>query len=119
MTSLQARVKELLEAAGLPVSYNYPASWRTFPCVSWSEAGSRALAQADGREYLTELIYAVDIWAESPAQLAEAGAAIDAHLSGAGLRRTSAQDLYEEKPRLYHRALRYRVVADPEGGVHQ
>ena len=119
MTTLQARVKALLEDAGLPVRYGYPAAWREFPCVSWSEAGNRALAQADGREYLTELTYAVDIWAETPGQLAEAGAAIDLRLSEAGLRRTSCLDLYEDKPRLHHRALRYRAVTDPEGRTYQ
>ena len=119
MTTLQARVKALLEDTGLPVRYGYPAAWGTFPCVSWSEAGNRVLARAEGREYLTELTYAVDVWAETPEQLARAGAEIDARLAEAGLRRTSCLDLFEERPLLHHRALRYRAVLDPAGAVHQ
>ena len=119
MNTLQSRVKALLEATGLPVSYRYPAAWNAFPCLAWAETGNRVQAQADGREYLTELTYTVDIWAEGPEGLAAAGAAVDAQLAGAGLRRTFAQDLYEDKTRLHHRAMRYRALVDPAGDIWQ
>ena len=119
MNSLQTRVKELLDGCGLPVSYGYPAAWTAFPCAAWRETGCRALEQADAREYLTENYYTVDIWANGPATLATAAAEIDALLAGAGLRRTSSQDLYEEGPRLHHRSLRYRAVTDAAGNVWQ
>ena len=119
MKSLQARVRTLLDETGLPVTYGWPALWNRFPCAAWYESGSRALAQADGREYLTELNYTVDIWADAPAELAEAAQEIDARLSGAGLRRVSSLDLYEDGPRLFRRSMRYRAVVDVDGGVWQ
>lgn len=119
MNTLQARVKQLLEQTGLPVSYSYPAAWSRFPCLSWYESGNRVYAQADAREHLTELTYVVDAWADAPEALAVAGLAVDECLAEAGFRRTFAQDLYENRTRLHHRTMRYRAVVDGAGNIYQ
>ena len=119
MNTLQMRIKELLGQCGLPVSYAYPAAWRTFPCCAWRESGSRAYRQADGREHLTELSYTIDVWADAPGSLREASAMIDEVLDDEGIRRVASHDLYETGSRLYHRVMRYRAVVDAEGNIYQ
>ena len=119
MNTLQSRVKALLEATGLPVSYRYPAAWNAFPCLAWAETGNRVQAQADGREYLTELTYAVDIWSQGPAQNEALGAEIDRRMAAAGLRRDYMADLFDARAGFHHRSLRYRCVADGQGRVYQ
>ena len=119
MNTLQGMVKALLDEVGVAVSYRYPAEWSSFPCMAWYESNNREYAQADGAEYLTELTYVVDVWAESPAQAAEIAARADEKLASARFKRTFSQDLYEPKSHLHHRTMRYRAVTDAAGNVYQ
>ena len=119
MNTLQETVKRLLEETGVPVSYHYPAAWDPFPCIAWHEAASREYAQAGAREYLTELTYAVDIWAETPEELAQIGQDVDARLAGVRFRRVFSQDLFEARTQLHHRTMRYRALSDAEGNIYQ
>lgn len=117
MISLAERVKTLLESACPAVWYFYPQSWIRLPCVSWRESGNREFAQADGQEHLAELKYTVDVWAKSPAEMAELSAAVDGRLRSVRLKREFSQDLFESG--IYHRTMRYRCVADAEGRIYQ
>lgn len=117
MISLKKTVKGLLESTGAAVWYFHPQSWVRLPAVSWRESLNREFAQADGREYLAELEYTVDVWAETPAQVHELAERIDATLTSARLKRSFAQDLFGEG--MHHRAVRYRCVADAGGRIYQ
>ena len=117
MITLALAVKERLESVCPAVWYFYPQSWIRLPCISWRESGNREIAQADGREHLAELTYAVDVWAKNPAEAAELAAQVDAAMASARFRRDYAEDLFESG--IYHRAMRYRCVADAAGRIYQ
>lgn len=119
MNTLQNRVKALLEEVGVAVSYRYPAQWSSFPCMAWYESNNREYAQVDGAEYLTEVTYVVDVWAESPVETAGVAAAADGKLASLRLKRTFSQDLFEPKSHLHHRTMRYRALVDAEGNAYQ
>lgn len=119
MITLAGRVRDLLSGVCEAVFYFYPASWVRLPCAAWRESGNRTLKQADGREHLAELTYAVDIWAKTPEECRDVADLIDRRMAAARLRRAYAADLYESGARLHHRALRYRAVADEQGNIYQ
>lgn len=117
MISLAKTVRGLLESTGAQVWYFYPQSWLKLPAISWRESGNREIAQADGREYLAELTYTVDVWAKGPEEAAELAAKVDAAMTSVRLRRDFAQDLFEAD--MIHRTMRYRCVADQNGKIYQ
>ena len=119
MISLTSRVKALLEGLGAPVYYFHPQGWIAKPVISWRESGNREIGQADGREHLAELTYAIDLWADSPAQNAALSDALDARMFAARFRRDYLADLFDARTGLHHRSLRYRAVADAAGNIYQ
>ena len=119
MITLSGRVKELLSGLGAPVYYFYPQNWLSLPVIAWRESGNRELAQADGREQLAELTYAVDIFSDSPATNRALSEALDARMFAARLRRDYMADLFDARAGLHHRSLRYRAVADGDGNIYQ
>ena len=119
MISLANTVRGLLESTGATVWYFYPRSWIRLPAISWRESGNRELAQADGREHLAALTYSVDVWAKSPAQVAELAGAVDGAMTSMRFRRDYAEDLFESATGIFHRSLRYRCVADMDGRIYQ
>ena len=119
MNTLNQTVRALLESAGVRVMYFYPADWSQLPVICWRESGSREYAQADGREYLTELEYTVDVWDRSPARCAELAGRVHEALASVRLRRDFCGDLYDASAGIYHRSMRYRCVVDGAGNVFQ
>ena len=119
MAGLCAVVKRALAGVRAQVFYYYPASWVRLPCMAWRESGNRELARADGREYLTEVTYTIDIWSASPEENGALAESVQAVLAAEGFMRTYSADLYETASRLHHRVLRYRAVAGADGRVYQ
>ena len=119
MVSLGKTVRALLESAGVVTWYFYPQSWLRLPAISWRESGNRELAQADGREHLSELEYTVDVWSKSPEEVQTLARTVDEKLASIRLRRDFAQDLFDPATGIYHRSARYRCVADGKGNVYQ
>lgn len=119
MISLAEKVKALLTGLDAPIFYFYPQSWEKLPAISWRESGNRELAQADGKEHLAELTYAVDIWSDSPAENMALFAQIDKRMASARFRRDFAEDLFDTNTGRHHRTIRYRAIADADGNIYQ
>ncbi|HIS02420.1 MAG TPA: DUF3168 domain-containing protein [Candidatus Pullichristensenella avicola] len=120
MRTMLAQVRALIEEAADTdrVFHAWPSDWAKTPCVSYREEENRAYARADGVEALTELVYAVDVWAVGAQQARDLLARIDGALCGAGFARTQATMLFEERTRFYHVSSRYRILTDG-AGVYQ
>ncbi len=87
----------LCSAAGnARVSLTYPGWWTEVPAVGYREAINRVHRRADGKEYLTELRYDVDIWAAGAKEALEIAQSIDEAMAAAGYQRTHAADLFDE-----------------------
>jgi len=119
LITLAEKVKDLLDGLNAPVFYFYPMAWDKLPAVSWRESGNRELAQADGREHLAELTYAIDIWGDSPGENMALFARIDEQMASARFRRDYMEDLFDANTGRHHRTIRYRAVADGEGNIYQ
>lgn len=108
----------LEEINGEAVYYSYPAVWSTLPVISYSEVNNSDYAQADGREYLSDIAFKIDIWSDDPDVNAAKSLLVDFKLSLLGLRREFSQDLTEPSG-LHHRTMRYGCVAKQNGTIYQ
>ena len=119
MISLAEKVKALLSGLDAAVYYFHPQNWLRLPAIAWRESGSRELAQADGREYLAELTYGVEIWSESAEANRDLSRRVDERMTSARFRRDFMADQFDPGTGYYHRSLRYRAVADAAGNIYQ
>ena len=119
MVTLKQLVCDALSGACARVVYGRPACFRQYPLLCWRESLNRRFAQADGREYLTELNYDLDIFADSVEAAGEIAARADERMRDVGFRRDGACELYEQERQIAHVSLRYRALADANGGVWQ
>ena len=119
MITLKERVCELLSGTCEQVVCGRPAQIRRLPVLCWRESQNRCHAQADGAEYLAELNYSVDIFADSPESAGGIAAQVDARLTDAGFRREGSAELYEADAQICHVNLRYRALSDAQGKVYQ
>ena len=117
MRTMLTQVRSLIEgAAGAArVFHAWPADWSRVPCVAYREEENRTYARADGAEALTELVYAVDVWALGAKEARDLLGEIDEALCDAGFARTQATTLFEDRTRFFHISARYRVLTDGEG----
>ena len=119
MVTLKQLVCDALSGACARVVYGRPACFRQYPLLCWRESLNRCFAQAEGKEYLTEVNYTLDIFAASPESAGEIAARADARMRDAGFRRDGACELFETDRQIAHVNLRYRALADINGGVWQ
>ena len=119
MITLKQTVCDALSGACGCVVYGRPAQIRRLPVLCWRESLNRRYAQADGREYLSETNYTLDIFAASIEEAGEIAARVDERMQDAGFRRDGACELFETDRQIAHVSLRYRALADANGGVWQ
>lgn len=119
MIDLKEQVRDALAGACADVVYGYPRDRAGRRRIAWRESANRRYAQADGREYLAELNYAVEIFAETSEDAAALTAEVDARMARAGLRRESAAEQFERDAGVCHVSARYRALADAAGNIYQ
>lgn len=119
MITLKDRVFAALNGACDFVIYGLPDDLIALPRIVWRESRNRRHAQADGREYLAELNYTLDIFAETPEAAAEIFSDADERMAQAGFRRESAEEIFENDTGVAHINLRYRALADGAGNTYQ
>ena len=109
----------LEEINGEDVYYNYPSNWGALPVVSYYEVNNSDFAQADGKEYLSDIAFQVDIWSKDPDMNVEKSLLIDSRLALMGLRREFSHDLFESGSGLHHRTMRYGCIAKQNETIYQ
>lgn len=110
MDTLQAEVYTALVGTGYPVAYFFPQDASVFPRITFYESNNREYGQAEGREFVTEVEYTIDLWATTPEKTAEMAQAVDLALAALRLKRTFSYDLYEQDTRIHHKNMRYRAL---------
>jgi hypothetical protein len=91
------------------VFFYYPKSFKKLPCVSYYENNNSPARAADDAEYLTEINYQVDVWAEKSAEASEIAGRVNAALTAAGFTREFSHDLYEPGAAA-HKTMRYQYI---------
>ncbi|MBQ8508250.1 MAG: hypothetical protein IJ466_12580 [Clostridia bacterium] len=119
MITIKEELRAALSGVCGEVVYGYPRDFTGDTLVGWRESGNARHAQADGREYLAELEYTLEIFAPAPEAAADLLAACDERMRGIGLRRESSAEVFEENAALCHISARYRALADIEGNIYQ
>ena len=89
------------------------------PCIAWRESVNRCFAQADAREHLAELNYALEVFAPAPEAAAALLAGADERMRELGFRRESAAEQLEQDTGICHISARYRALADAAGNLYQ
>ncbi len=89
------------------VFFYYPDDFKLLPCISYYESGRVAAACADDKEYMTEVIFAVDIWAMTSPEAGEISVKADEALRSVGFFRISEADAYK-KGAPAHRTMKYK-----------
>ena len=119
MITLKTKVYSAIGGLCGDVVYGMPGDFITPERIVWRESLNRRYAQADGREYLAELNYTLDIFARTPEAAAELFARADENMAQAGFRRESAEEMFEKDTGVHHVSVRYRALSDAEGNVYQ
>ena len=119
MITLKKEVQAALSSACGNLIYGYPRYFEALPLVAWRESLNRRHAQADGREYLAELNYTLEIFAPDSEAANELLAASDAALIQMGMRRENAAEQFESDVSLSHITARYRCLVDEQGSITQ
>lgn len=119
MIDLKRQVKAALEGVCASVVYGDPRDFARQELVSWRESENCRYAQADGREYLAELRYALEIYAPGAEAAGNLLAEVDDRMCALGLCRESAVEQFEQDFDVSHISARYRALADAAGNVYQ
>ena len=87
MQNIRPQVCQALEGAlaGKAAVYQvYPAAEAAPPLAVFQEIQNHPLAQADGQEYLTEILYQIDLYAETTQEADALAPAVEKALTLAG-----------------------------------
>ncbi len=101
------------------VSFFYPKTWaeKSLPALSFFEqSNSEHIRVDDGYEFLSKVVYQVDIWAKTPEECLALAKEVDATTKALGLKREFAADLYNQVAQVHHKTLRYGGLVRPDTG---
>jgi len=103
------KIKDALTSLNVPLEFqNYTGSATTYiTYFCYTEQGE---AWAENEEIATGYYVQVDIW--SKANYTTLEGQVMAAMIAAGFNRTSAQDLFEKDPKIFHKAIRFVYVSD-------
>jgi hypothetical protein len=90
----------------------HPPEFTNLPVLSYFEVDNTGNLYADDQEIGSEFVYQIDLW--HTASLTALAMAVDSAMKTLDFARITAQDLYEQADRIYHKSLRYRIdYSDP------
>lgn len=119
MITLKKEVQAVLSQVCASLVYGYPRSFEALPLLAWRESLNRRHGQADGREYIAELNYTLEIFASDSGEADALLTLADTALTGLGLRRENAAEQFEQDAGLCHITAHYRCLADERGRIYQ
>jgi hypothetical protein len=77
-----------------------------YPRITFFEIDNLDTAFADDVAYASDVYVQIDVWSKS--STSAISGEVDKTLKGLEFARTGGADLYEQKTKVYHKALRYR-----------
>lgn len=90
----------------------HPPDFTNLPVLSYFEVDNIGSLYADNQEIGSEIIFQIDLWGKT--SLSNLALGVDSAMTTLDFTRTSAQDLYEQDTKIYHKAMRYRKdYSDP------
>ncbi len=114
MINVKDQVYAAIKDTAENVGDQYPTNWGTLPAIQYTEENNAVAEWVDGKESKATLQYRVDIWHNK--STSEYALAIDAAMSGLGLRRTMCTDA-PDPSQLKHKVMRYEGIIDVEDEI--
>ena len=112
MTDIKGKVLAALQTVegAERIAFYYPKSFKILPCISYYEANNSPAAIADDEEYLSEIIYVVDIWAGTNDECTDLMLRVDVAMRSVEFLREFSSDVYDSNSDVRHKTSRYRYV---------
>lgn len=92
------------------VFVSFPSSFKELPCASYYEASNVPDSAADDDEYLSEIVFVVDVWASTSEETSELTIEVDTAMKQAGFIREFAADVNNPDSTVKHKTTRYRLL---------
>ena len=92
------------------VSLAYPDSFADLPRVSFFEANNSPAEFSDDCEYLSELNFQIDVWAEKWDDVYDIAIDVDDAMSGIGFTREFSADVPDDQSNIKHKTMRYQFI---------
>jgi len=105
-------IKDTIVPLGVPVSFQHSASI-TFPYITYFCYNEQGEAKADDKSCATGYYIQVDIWSQTGDYDALADQ-IKAAMLTVEFYDTISQDLYEDKSKIFHKAMRFACLEEIE-----
>jgi hypothetical protein len=114
MIDIKADVYQALQGISpqVPVFHSWPEDWSVLPPVSFHETANQVELRTNDMERFARISITVDVWGETPESVSDVAMQVDSLLSGVGLVRGAAVDLYETVARRHHKAMIFSGVVD-------
>jgi hypothetical protein len=104
---------------GVTVYYFSPSVWTDLPAVSCFEAQNAEYKRAGGQEYLSEILYQIEIWSGNRNDILRIAGELDARLAAMGMKREMSCDDVDSEHSLQHRKMQYGCIANRNGQLFQ
>lgn len=89
---------------------SFPSAFGELPCASFYEAFNGPSSLADDGEYLSEIVFTVDVWAETGEETSVLAAETDRAMKRAGFTREFAADVNEPQSGVKHKTMRFKLI---------
>lgn len=99
-------LKELGMVKG--VNYSYPETFSKLPCITFYEANNSIVRYTEDDEYLSEINYVIDIWAETYEQINNIAIKVNEKLKEIDFIREVNYDVPSEE--IKHKFMRFKTI---------
>ncbi len=90
------------------VNYSYPETFSKLPCITFYEANNSIAIYTEDDEYLSEINYVIDIWAESYEQINNIAIKVNEKLKEIDFIREVSYDVPSED--IKHKFMRFKTI---------
>ena len=90
------------------VNYSYPETFSNLPCITFYEVNNSTVEFSDDDEYLSEINYVVDVWANDYEQLNSVSIKVNENMKEIGFIRELSYDVPNEN--IKHKFMRFKIV---------
>jgi len=89
---------------------SFPTSFTQLPCISFYEVFNGIASAADDDEYLSEIVFMVDLWGNPVDELDELAIEVDAAMKGIGFIREFSADVNDADSDVIHKTMRFKLL---------
>lgn len=90
------------------VNHSFPETFSKLPCITFYEANNSIKEFSEDDEYLSEINYVVDIWANSYKQINDIAIEVAQKLKDIGFIREVSYDVPSEE--IKHKFMRFKII---------